>query len=805
MNRSILLFVINLLFYINASAQLPTGTVLWSETWEGCGEHSSVEEYDFTGTYTYNNTLLEYDGSYHVYLDHSNTQCGAMDYLYFDKFSDAVFTVHNIPTGESAILYLIINSECSLNSPDASISISCDYGVNSYWDNDNHRIVIDNRIKKDYISITFSGYSYVLYSTILSVGDCCPPPIIQPVGGSYTENQVVSITCDDPEALIYYTIDGSFPDPNSDLVIPYNSPFVISTSTTVRAITKRNGYTSNHTSASYNFIDPSFDVGGIYYHIESFENNTVSAIGLVDNNLTSLTIPKTINYQNRTFTVNKLEFNDDIGKNVTSAVLKPQFDTIIWTSCNAESLVIHCNDNAKVVIGSPYQFDSPDYVHYSISCGSFNHNKRIEIIGNSVNITAGGAYPELTELIIKGSGNISGFNLCPNLTCLDLGTSILFETYLEHHYPPCWAQNYHQIEFIYAPIDTLIIGNVTHKTKFETIEGYNASTLIGTVHALPISQNHNRTIRYTNTDAIQRCSMSDSLNTLTIPSCVTKTWGKCASKVNQLRVEQGAPICEGIETHCNHAIQFDNNTIAGTVFFDRDASIYILNGLKCEQLTIGQHAISKGLKDAAIDVSGDSAFVKIYQMEPPALGNLFVNNTYVQVPLYVPKGTKTAYSTADNWKNFFNIIEFDWEGPEQTITVINDHPESGTVTGAGTYHWGDNVTLTAIPNEGCAFSRWIEDGNTIGTELTYSFVVNRDRTIAASFSGTGLDETTSQLTISTEDGHITINGADDASMVSVYNIQGQKIYHGSNKTINISNPGLYVVAIENKTIKVVVE
>ena len=56
-------------------------------------------------------------------------------------------------------------------------------------------------------------------------------------------------------------------------------------------------------------------------------------------------------------------------------------------------------------------------------------------------------------------------------------------------------------------------------------------------------------------------------------------------------------------------------------------------------------------------------------------------------------------------------------------------PIQGTVTGSGTYNYGDVVTLTAIPNEGYQFVRWSNDV----VENPYTFVISEDVTLTAEF------------------------------------------------------------------------
>jgi DNA/RNA endonuclease YhcR with UshA esterase domain len=75
-------------------------------------------------------------------------------------------------------------------------------------------------------------------------------PEITPVGGSYNEPQTVSISCVTPGATIFYTLDGSNPATNG---IEYTTPFIISASTTVKAVAILGTETSDVSQVTYTF------------------------------------------------------------------------------------------------------------------------------------------------------------------------------------------------------------------------------------------------------------------------------------------------------------------------------------------------------------------------------------------------------------------------------------------------------------------------------------------------------------------------------------------------------------------------
>ena len=66
---------------------------------------------------------------------------------------------------------------------------------------------------------------------------------------------------------------------------------------------------------------------------------------------------------------------------------------------------------------------------------------------------------------------------------------------------------------------------------------------------------------------------------------------------------------------------------------------------------------------------------------------------------------------------------------QYTIEVVSDSPEMGTVTGGGTYHYGDTIVIAATPNIGFEFIGWT-DGN---TENPRTIIVTESTTFTAHF------------------------------------------------------------------------
>ena len=110
----------------------------------------------------------------------------------------------------------------------------------------------------------------------------------------------------------------------------------------------------------------------------------------------------------------------------------------------------------------------------------------------------------------------------------------------------------------------------------------------------------------------------------------------------------------------------------------------------------------------------------------PAIGYTFVNWTKngIQVST-IATYTFTVTESATYQANF-QLQSF-------TITATANPTEGGSITGGGTYNYGQSCTLTATANEGYDFVNWTENGNVVSNEAAYTFTVTGSRTLVANF------------------------------------------------------------------------
>ena len=142
--------------------------------------------------------------------------------------------------------------------------------------------------------------------------------------------------------------------------------------------------------------------------------------------------------------------------------------------------------------------------------------------------------------------------------------------------------------------------------------------------------------------------------------------------------------------------------------------------------------------------------------------------------------------------------------PMIEITATVDPVEAGNVSGAGTYNYGDEVTLTVVRNEDYAFQNWTEDGVVVSEDMVYTFIATENRNLVANFlytEGVGENSIAAKVYPNPTSGDITLEG-EGLSHVRIVNAYGQTVYNakveGEQVHIDLSHmaKGIYMMHIE---------
>ena len=100
--------------------------------------------------------------------------------------------------------------------------------------------------------------------------------------------------------------------------------------------------------------------------------------------------------------------------------------------------------------------------------------------------------------------------------------------------------------------------------------------------------------------------------------------------------------------------------------------------------------------------------------------------------------TKNGTQISTNANYTFTVTESgayvaNFEAQTFTVAVEASPAEGGTVSGGGTYNYGQSCTITATTNEGYNFLKWTRNGTQVSTNPSYTFTVTQNATYVAHF------------------------------------------------------------------------
>ncbi len=111
-----------------------------------------------------------------------------------------------------------------------------------------------------------------------------------------------------------------------------------------------------------------------------------------------------------------------------------------------------------------------------------------------------------------------------------------------------------------------------------------------------------------------------------------------------------------------------------------------------------------------------------------------------------------------------------FQAQSYTISVSANPSNGGTVSGSGSYNYGQSCTVVASANSGYEFTNWTEGGSVVSSNASYSFTVSGNRSLVANFE--------TSVPVGAINGLFTINANGD----QVYFSQGNLQYIGSAST-----------------------
>ncbi|MBQ3605109.1 MAG: leucine-rich repeat domain-containing protein [Muribaculaceae bacterium] len=190
-----------------------------------------------------------------------------------------------------------------------------------------------------------------------------------------------------------------------------------------------------------------------------------------------------------------------------------------------------------------------------------------------------------------------------------------------------------------------------------------------------------------------------------------------------------------------------------------------------------------------------------YNPTPPTGGG------YTSDRLYVPKGSMTAYATAEGWKMAKQIMEFDVDDAEKPILTIA-YPEGGVIKQE--VDNGELLKLQIVPANGWKCHSVTFNSTDVTNQIdangyynTPAITANSQLNIVFVKNDGGVANALieNDIKVHVTGNIVTISGADEFSNVEIYNTAGATIYNGIDKSITLDYNGIYILSVEGCTFK----
>ena len=230
-------------------------------------------------------------------------------------------------------------------------------------------------------------------------------------------------------------------------------------------------------------------------------------------------------------------------------------------------------------------------------------------------------------------------------------------------------------------------------------------------------------------------------------------------------------------------------------------------------ILIDNVVIEQMLEDYTVTVSAN----------PSNGGTVAGGGTYQQGQSCTVTATPAAGYTFTNWTENGNVVSnnatysftvtgdrvlvanFDMIMVEISATV--DPEEAASISGTGTYSYGETVTLILERNEDWAFVNWTEENEVVSEEMTYTFVATQSRDLVAHFEYTeSLGEQSVHSVViypNPVNDKLTVESQEAIGIVVIYNLMGAMVYSqkncGNKVEINTTDlqSGIYFIRLMN--------
>lgn len=249
-------------------------------------------------------------------------------------------------------------------------------------------------------------------------------------------------------------------------------------------------------------------------------------------------------------------------------------------------------------------------------------------------------------------------------------------------------------------------------------QGYGGGGVAGTNHGTIVRCSNHGSVEVT---FINAGGIAGDINNGSILNCYNRGSIYCGSQVGglvgQINTTEG-PV--NVRNSYNASIVSGDAESTGALFGD-----VVAYNVGHEALFFDQGLCAAGIGFSNEDFDVAAMARTAAQMQSQA----FIDND-----LGVGQGAGMWFPDTENVNAGYPVLNSS-SGPTVTYTVtcVAVPAAGGTVAGAGVYALGAEATVTATPADGYVFVNWIDAGTIVSLEPSYTFVVEANRNLVATF------------------------------------------------------------------------
>ena len=317
------------------------------------------------------------------------------------------------------------------------------------------------------------------------------------------------------------------------------------------------------------------------------------------------------------------------------------------------------------------------------------------------------------------------------------------------------------------------------------------------------------------------CSSSAHVDSLVIDGCLLHDCGDAAVYYQETDLENNVPTCSYFKMTNSTVYNINGTQYYAAIDIRENSAAYGQGGNKViiDHVTIYNYATPLGA-------------IRVYKSPDLAITNSIISNpTAVNYSLYIYGGTvdNTLYfnGAADSRGQYTNCLNVDplfvdadngnfelmplspargaatdggdlgdprWytSVTKYTVTATANPAEAGTVTGAGEYTEGKEVTLVATPAYGYNFVNWTKGEEIVAETAEYTFTASADIELVANFE----EKAVTGNIINVEPGEGTLATAVEEAQAGDKLVLADGTYT-QEYSINMDKAGLIITAAEN--------